>query len=251
VLGSETLLSELTARKVDAYIATRLKETAERTTIAKELSALRGTIKLARRHEYDVKPVDELLPSDFSPRYKPKSRALSIGEIDRLLANLAPKRAALVELLLATGATFPSETQNLRRSDVNLKTYMVKIRGTKRETRERTVPVVGFARPWLDHAMTYFPFEPWANVRRDLHLACEKAKIAPCSPNDLRRSIASLMRARDVDPQLIAAFLGHTDSRMVERVYGRLAPEQLAHLLSERLGASQGPAKAKRGRNAA
>jgi integrase len=84
-------------------------------------------------------------------------------------------------------------------------------------------------------AMKHFPFARWSNVRRDMLDACKKAKIADCSPNDLRRSVATLLRARGVEPSLIGAYLGHADSRMAERVYGRLAPEQLAHLLAVRL----------------
>lgn len=251
VLGSETLMSEIDALAVDAFIATRLKDGAERTTIAKELSALRGAMKLARRQEFVVRPVEDVMPLDFSPGYKPRERALSEREISKLLMALPAKRAALVAFLLATGATYPSEVVNLRKSDINLTKWMVRLRGTKRDTRDRLVPIVRFARPWLRRAMPYAPFEPWSNVRRDLESACERAGIMRCSPNDLRRSIATLMRARGVEPSLIGAYLGHADSRMAERVYGRLAPEQLAHLLDARLRASRGPAKKKRGRNAA
>ncbi len=125
---------------------------------------------------------------------------------------------------------------SLRKSDVDLKTWVVRLRGTKRTTRDRRIPVVSFARPWLTLAMRYFPFAHWQNVRRDLHVACDAAGIARCSPNDLRRSIATLMRARGVEPHLIGAYLGHADSRMAERVYGRLAVEQLGHLLEAAVG---------------
>lgn len=250
VIGSETLVSAVSARVVDEYIATRLREGAQRTTIAKELSALRGALKLARRQGYAAPALEEVMPLDFSPRYKPRERALSEAEIEKLLDALPPKRAAIVAFILATGATYPSEVQNLRKSDIDRARWMVRLRGTKRETRARTVPVVAFARPWLDRALPYAPFEPWTNVRRDLHAACDDAGIARCSPNDLRRSIATLMRAQGVEPSLIGAYLGHGDSRMAERVYGRLAPDQLAHLLETRLGASQGPAKRAKARNA-
>jgi hypothetical protein len=33
-------------------------------------------------------------------------------------------------------------------------------------------------------------FPPWRNVRRDPLVACAQAGIAPCSPNDLRRTYA-------------------------------------------------------------
>jgi integrase len=245
LLGKDTLLSAVDARAVDDYIAKRLRERVEgrkdftqRTTIARELSALRGAMKLARRQGYAVRPVEEVLPADFSPQSKPKSRALSIVEIDSLLAKLRVDRAAVVAFIVATGATYPSEMVNLRKGDVDMTTWLVHLRGTKRTTRDRRVPIVDFARDWLRQAMCYFPFASWSNVRKDMYKACEAAGIAPCSPNDLRRSIATLMRARGVEPSLLGAYLGHADSRMAERVYGRLAPEQLAHLLAQRLEAT-------------
>jgi hypothetical protein len=46
------------------------------------------------------------------------------------------------------------------------------------------------------------------------------------SPNDLRRTFASWLKQQSVDSLVVAHMLGHTSSRMVEAVYGRLAPEQ-------------------------
>ena len=240
VLGPGLPVSAIDARTVDAYIATRLREGVQRTTVHKELETLRGALKLARRQGYAVRPLEEVMPVDFSPKYKPRDRALSLEEIDRLLAALKdkPQRRALVAFLLATGATYPSEVARLRKGDIDTAKHVVHLRGTKRETRDRRVPVVSFARKWLLEAVPYAPFERWTNVRRDLHAACAEAGIAHCSPNDLRRSIATLMRARGIEPQLIGAYLGHADSRMAERIYGRITPDQLGHLLEVRLRAT-------------
>ena len=238
VLGRDTILEHIDARRLDGYVAQRLSEKAKRTTIARELTTLRGALKLAKRHGKYHKDLAEVMP-EFSQKYKPKTRRLSEPEIKKLLSKLAPKRRAIVAFLLATGATYPSEIEALKRTDIDLRRWMVHLPGTKRETRDRNVPIVDFARPWLRLAMGHFPFEAWSNVRRDLHLACAKAKIDPCSPNDLRRSVASLMRARRVEPHLIGKFLGHIDARMAERVYGQMAPEELAHLLNQRIRSSR------------
>ncbi len=238
VLGHTRALESIDARAVDGYVATRLREGMARTTIYKELVTLRGAMKLARRQGYAVKAVEEVMPLDFSASYKPKERALSEFEIERLLGALAPKRAAVAAFILATGATYPSEVSPLRKGDIDTVKWIVRLRGTKRHTRDRRVPIVSFARGWLTMAVKHLPFERWTNVRRDLHDACTAAGIAVCSPNDLRRSVATLLRARGVEPSLIGAYLGHADSRMAERVYGRLAPDQLAHLLAQRLAAT-------------
>ena len=66
--------------------------------------------------------------------------------------------------------------------------------------------------------------------------ACARAGIERCSPNDLRRTCATWLRAAGVAPDLIAPVMGHADTRMVERVYGRLSPQALATRLAAALG---------------
>ena len=81
----------------------------------------------------------------------------------------------------------------------------VQVNGTKTETRDRVVPVVTPAhRSLLEFAVKYAGgkeramFAPWSNIRRDLHAACKRAGIAPCSPNDLRRLAGGGGRAAPV-----------------------------------------------------
>ena len=109
-------------------------------------------------------------------------------------------------------------------------------------TRDRVVPIVGEAFQGLfSYAVAKAKggpvdlFQRWSNVRRDLIEACARAGIPPCSPNDLRRTFAKWLRASGVAPHLIAPMMGHADTRMVERVYGRLSTEELAgHSLDPR-----------------
>ena len=77
-------------------------------------------------------------------------------------------------------------------------------------------------------------FSAWSNVRRDLADACAKLGIEPVTPNDLRRTLGTWLRADGVEPQLIGAMMGHADSRMVERVYGRLPTDALGKLIAAR-----------------
>lgn len=253
ILGRDTLLSSISARVVDEYIARRLRGNGpddppvKATSVHKELVTLRGALKLARRQGFDCPDPSLVMPLDFSPKYKPKERALSEKEIDALLDALPPHRSSIVAFIISTGATYPSEVAPLRKGDIDMKRWMVRLRGTKRDTRDRMVPIVSFARRWLQQAVRGLPLARWSNVGRDMKKACAAAGIARCSPNDLRRSIATLMRARGVEPSLIGAYLGHKDSRMAERVYGRLPPEQLQHLLEQRLAATAKPGRRRTG----
>jgi len=89
-------------------------------------------------------------------------------------------------------------------------------------------------------------FLDWQNVRRDLRAACAKLEIPRCSPNDLRRTCATWLRAAGTPPHLIAPLMGHADSRMVERVYGRLEPVTLAKLTDSSRARSSQPRTAAR-----
>ena len=64
------------------------------------------------------------------------------------------------------------------------------------------------------------------HLRREVADLCKDAGIFPAiSPNELRHSCASLLRHRKVPDMQIADFLGHTDTRMLDKHYGhRVTP---------------------------
>src|SRR5262249_48249928 len=97
-------LAELRALHVDAYISQRGREGAGEGTTAKELVPLRAALRLAKRHERWGGQIEAILPVAFAPDYKPRSRALSPGEVPLLLAELLPDRAARVAFSIATSA---------------------------------------------------------------------------------------------------------------------------------------------------
>ncbi|MEM7677151.1 MAG: hypothetical protein AAF449_14205 [Myxococcota bacterium] len=47
-------------------------------------------------------------------------------------------------------------------------------------------------------------FRSWTNAVRDVKAACRRAGIEPCSPNDLRRTLAVWLRTAGAPPDLIA-----------------------------------------------
>jgi integrase len=64
------------------------------------------------------------------------------------------------------------------------------------------------------------------HLRREVGALCQDAGIFPTiAPNELRHSCASLLRHREVPDTQIADFLGHTDTRMLDKHYGhRVTP---------------------------
>lgn len=236
VIGEHTPLAQLDAKAVDDYLSTRHKEGAARTTQWKELCTLRGALKLARRHRLYPYALDEVMPEAFEGREStPGTAHLLMPDVQKLLAALPEPRAAIVAFILGTAADWVS-VERAEPGDIDLKAGLAKVRGSKTAHRDRTIPILPPFRALVERAAKALPFSPWGSVRRDLEVACRRAGVAKVTPRDLRRSHARILRAAGVEPSLIGVMLGHRDGRMVERVYGRIEPDELAAVIGARLG---------------
>jgi len=197
--------------------------------------------KVAKRRGEFTGDIGAVMPDGFEAGYCPRSRFLSATEAQVLLAELTPDRAARVAFILATGARW-GESERARPGDVDLTRGTVLLRGTKTLEAARVVPIVAWGKPLIEHTESFAEgedgalFRPWGSVRRDLAEACKRAKLSPVSPNDLRRTYGTWLRLGGVEPHLIGVAMGHRDSRMVERVYGRMPHESLGMTLRQRLG---------------
>lgn len=235
-------LRDVTAATVDAYVNQRRRETASDATIAKELGALRLALKLAKRAGIWRGDLGEIMPVLEGTGYVPRTRWLSPEEVRQLMRELGGDRAARLAFLLGTGARW-GEGERAQRADVvhrDGKPANVFLRGTKTALSKRVVPLVLPAqRELVALALEHGEgsgsrlFAPWPNVRRDIAAACERAGIERCSPNDLRRTLTHWLRQAGAPIDLVAPVLGHADTRMVQRVYGKLGPAELAESLSK------------------
>jgi len=236
IFGQAAPLSTVTARSVDEYVAKRLAEGASPHTVHKELVTLRKTLKLAKRRKEFTADISEVLP-EFSPQYVPRQLFLTPKQLDLLLGKLAKRRAAHVAFVVATGAR-KGEAARAQRSDVE--GQYAALRGTKTARSARTVAIVGQFAALLERALRDgrpkgLLFDSWGNAHRDIHSACERAKVPLVSWNDLRRTFGSWLKQAGVPLDDIADQLGHTSTVMVRRVYGVDTPEALANRIRERL----------------
>jgi len=222
----------------DDYISARRGEGVGEHTISKELITLRAALKAAKRAGLWRGDVAELLPVAFAPDYVPRDRWMTAAELKLLLAELLPGHAARVAFIVATSAG-ESEAAKMLRADVTPATAergaQVPLRGTKRPTRWRPVPIEMTAqRELLTYALAHADgegaelFTPWTNIRRDLERACIRARVEKVSPNDLRRSFAHWLRAEHVPLEVIGPLMGHSTTKMVQTVYGKQSPDELA-----------------------
>jgi len=251
VIGADTALQIVDARTVDSFIKTRRGEGASDNTIGKELTTLRGALKVAkRRNEYPL-DIEQTMPVDWSNGYKPRRTYLTEAQAQQLLRALPPRRAAHVAFILATSAR-DSEVSRAERRDIDMARGYVKLHGTKTEGSDREVPITPIAKPLLQLVLRSARkgdgklFEPWLNQRRDLAVYCTKLRIGRevegvngvrwvVTANDLRRSCATWLVQRGVAPYLVGKVLGHKSSRMVERVYGVMTSDALGRLIGQSL----------------
>jgi integrase len=253
----DPLVSEVSHDWIADYIQLRL-EKASGHTIQKELIAIRRALKLCVKRGILV-----TLPTfpEFSAKYQPRETWLTPEQFSAVCAELEPKRQMWASLAALAGANH-SEVEGIDWTDVDLAAGRVRIRGKKRATRDRTVPIA----PALRHVLELVPVgrrrgrvaEPWSNVRRDLHAAVNRANakavwdlpagepqppaIPLVSPNDLRRTFASWLVQQKVPLLTVAHLMGHSSTRMLEKVYGRLADRNYEEAIAvlPRLGVTHG-----------
>jgi integrase len=244
VLGRELLLATLTdSRPLDAYVSIRRREIATPTmdhTIYKELTVIRAALKLAKRQGLWRGDVEAVVPH-LSPRYQPTKKWYSPDQLDKLLAELEADDAARAAFVVATSAELRA-TKLAERADVGQ--HLVEVRGTKRTSRRRTVPIVT---DWqrslivyaLEHARGAGPLlfkRSDEEFRGALRYAARRAGLPHVTPNDLRRTYSTWLRAAGARSENVWPTMGHTDGRMLERTYDGTSPAILAALLSVDMG---------------
>jgi integrase len=240
ILGDLTIVRDITALDVDRYVTTREDEGTKRSTIAKEISTLRGMLKLAHRHGH-CDHWAKVMPVDLDSASVPGTRKVAtLSDLGKLVDGMDDTmRKAHCLYLAATGCDW-GPSLRARRADIDLDRGLVHVPGTKTGSRTRDVPIVALNRAMLEAVVEVAPktgpmFRRWTNVTRDLALACERAGIARITPRDFRRTLGTWLRKGGVDPSTIGAVLGHADGRMAERVYGKIEGEDLRRVLVERL----------------
>lgn len=203
-------------------ISVRLKEGASPSTVHKELVTIRRALTLGRERGLYTGHLD-VLPK-FKAKYVPRRRWLE-SEAFKGLLDTAPDGRRLWLAVAGYAGLRLSETEGLLWSDLDAPLAWLHVRGSKTKGSDRYIPV---AKPLLRELKkvkkkdrTGLVCGPWPSCRRWLR------RYAACSPNDLRRTFASWLKQAGKDSLAVAQLLGHTSTRMVEQVYGRLADRNL------------------------
>ena len=223
----DVYIGAITLDTAEEYIKARVAMGAKPHTISKELIVLRRALKNANRRGVlaAVPPMPE-----YSPAYKPRELWLTEEQFAKLLDEIDPPRRLWVGLATLAGGS-AGEVERCDWKSTKLVEGVLRMPGTKRETRDRWVPIAPMLYALLDETppkkRTGALVQRWHSVRRDLHAACDRAKVPRVSPNDLRRTFASWLVQSGVDLYRVSKLMGHSSTRMVEKVYGKLARQNL------------------------
>lgn len=175
-----------------------------------------------------------------------KIRYLSVAEAQRLLNGCDPDFRDLVRGALLTGCRY-GELTKMTVNDYTATAGAIHVRDPK-SRQSRHVPLTDEGREWFERWIAgrlgdAFIFTrsdglPWdrAHQSRRMKDACARASIEPAlSFHELRHTYASFLATAGVSDQVIAAALGHSDTRMTVKHYAHLKPSYVADTLRAHL----------------
>ncbi|MET9067867.1 tyrosine recombinase [Streptosporangium sandarakinum] len=219
-------------------------------SVARAASAVRGLHRFALREGLSGQDPAHAVRPPRRLRRLPK--AISVAEVERLIAAAGPEGApltmrnrALLELLYGTGARI-SEAVGLAVDDVDLgaETQRVRLRG--KDGRVRAVPLGRFAKEALGAYLTrgrpriaaqggggpgLFLNARGGRLTRQgawevLQAAAERGGLAGISPHILRHSFATHLLDGGVDVRVVQELLGHA-SVTTTQVYTLVTVDRL------------------------
>ena len=172
----------------------------------------------------------------------PKIRYIDPAEARRLVNATDPTFRPLVQAALLTGARY-GEIAAFRVADFDHSAGTITVRTSKGGRGRHVVltedGITLFAAHTAGQPGSAFIFtkpngEPWgrSHQHRRLREACAAARIAPAvSFHVLRHSYATMLLRGGAPLPVIAANLGHADTRMTERHYAHLVPGYVAETI--------------------
>lgn len=242
IFGEDCPMVDVNPGSVDRYVTQRREEGAGDYTIDKELVAIRQMCKSAKRAGEWAGDLDDLRPEDFSANYTPRETTLTLEQVRQLFSALSPERVAATALAIAVGAR-RAEVQRIRREDIDLDTWTVRIPGTKTKASKREIPIALPAQRVLLQLAAESGHLPvsWRNMSKDIPKMCLRVGIPRATPNDLRRSFATWGVEAGVSREDVAKLMGHVSTAMIFQVYGRESAGALGAKILRAIGETEAP----------
>ena len=216
---------------VRSYIELRTSRGKKPGTIIAELNRLAVAVNYAKKKGWISRV--PIIPRPPAP--PPKDRYLTKDEARAFLAAVkAPHVRLFVNLALATAARKQALLQlTWDRVDLQARRIDMRLLDPDRPMKNRVLlpmssrafDALTIAKPLArcDHVISYGG-RPVRSVMTSLETASRESGIQDVTPHVFRHTAAVWMAEADVRMELISQYLGHTDSRITERVYARYSP---------------------------
>lgn len=211
-----------------AYAARRRQQGRKNGTIRKELDILRAALRWQ----------DKRTPAVFEmpPAPPPRERYLARDEYRRLVDACTTPHVRLFVILAVATAGRAEALLGLTWDRVDFTAGIIRLAdGGERRKGRATVPMTGTAREALldarEAARTPYVIEyadrRVKSVKKGIKSAAALAGLRDVSPHVFRHTAAVWMAEAGIAMSEIAQYLGHSDSRLTERVYARYSPDYL------------------------
>jgi integrase len=218
-----------------------------RSTANRVLTILKATLNHAHREGRCASDDAWRTVRAFREADSARLRYLSDNEARRLTNACQADFRVLVTAALLTGCRY-GELATMTGDDFNPDAGTVRVR-TSKSGKPRHVVLTQEGRDFITALTAGRPVSaglflrsngrPWAKSeqQRPLAAACTLGKIdPPVNFHGLRHTYASRLAMRGVPLAVIAAQLGHSDTRMVEKHYGHLSPSYVADTVRAAFG---------------
>ena len=224
---------QITKADCDAYTAIRRAAGKSDGTTHTELGYLRATMAWAQKNGL----IERAAPVHAPPKPAPKDRWLTHDEIRRLMAAEAEPHIRLAIVLLLATAARTGAILDLTWDRVDMERGQINLRLDADGPRKgrAIVPINGMARAALTAARAAAMSDhvvEWAgggikSILKGFTATAARAGLAGVSPHVLRHTAAVHMVAGGVPMHKVSQYLGHSNTIITERVYGRFAPDHL------------------------
>lgn len=224
---------QVTRLSCRAYVAARRRQNATDGTIHTELVYLRAALIWRDR----ATPAIIELP----PKPPPSNRSLTRQQYERLLAACETPHIRLFAVLALATAGRATAILDLTWDRIDFERGEIRLgRGEKLRKGRATVPMTDRARTALEGAarartcehVIEYGGKRVGRIVKAFGAAARAAKVPWCTPHVLRHTAAVWMAESGIPMAEIAQYLGHSDSRVTERVYARFGPDYLRRAAS-------------------
>jgi integrase len=224
----------LTEDDCNLYVAARRRLGRSDSTVWSELSRLRSALRWAEHKRLIDRAPKIWIPAQSPPRDKRMTRE----QVSALIAACEFHHVKLFAILAATTGARMGAILSLTWDRVDLDRGLIHYADptiAKTNKGRATTPINDLARKALTEARkgaTCSYVIEWAgqrvqSVKKGLATASERAGLGHVTPHMFRHSAARIMVESGVTIAEVAAMLGHSNTKMVETVYGKYSPTYL------------------------